>query len=91
MEQIIDVITGKEYVVLVVTPTIIDNYFSMCKRSSLSDFTLLIFDEYHHAKKEHPYNEIIKKYLEAKAAGDITVPQVSIWCSNQILSYCCWS
>ena len=70
--------SGKEYVVLVVTPAIIGNYFSMSKNASVSDFTLLIFDEYHHAKKDHPYNELIRKCLQARSDGTSKfIPQVN--------------
>ncbi|XP_067950025.1 ATP-dependent RNA helicase DHX58-like isoform X2 [Watersipora subatra] len=65
-EQLVKVITEDRYVVLVVTPAIILNYFCMHKEASLSQFSLFIFDEYHRATKDSPYNALISKYLEIK-------------------------
>ena len=36
------------------------------RRVTLTDFSLLIFDECHHTNKEHPYNEIMLTYLGIK-------------------------
>ena len=78
-EQVKQIIKGDDFAVLVVTPAIIGNYFAMCAEASLSDFTLLIFDEYHHAKKDHPYNDLIRRCLDsARDSGALVkLPQVS--------------
>ena len=36
------------------------------KRVELKDISLLVFDECHHAHKDHPYNNIMEKYLVLK-------------------------
>ena len=36
------------------------------ERVQLSDISLLLFDECHHAHKEHAYNRIMEKYLALK-------------------------
>ena len=35
-------------------------------RCSITDFSLLIFDECHHTQKGHPYNDIMSEYLAVK-------------------------
>ena len=78
-EQVKQIIKGDDFAVLVVTPAIIGNYFAMCAEASLSDFTLLIFDEYHHAKKDHPYNDLIRRCLGSarESESPVNLPQVS--------------
>ena len=48
------------------------------ERVELKDITLLLFDECHHAHKEHPYNSIMAKYLalKAQAGHQHSLPQV---------------
>ena len=48
------------------------------ERVDLSDITLLLFDECHHADKEHSYNRIMEKYLALKsqAGTQHSLPQV---------------
>ena len=48
------------------------------ERVDLSDITLLLFDECHHADKEHSYNRIMEKYLALKfqAGRQHSLPQV---------------
>ncbi|XP_067948463.1 ATP-dependent RNA helicase DHX58-like isoform X1 [Watersipora subatra] len=75
-EMVADLIKGTSYVMLVVTPAILDNYFSTSQQASLSDFTLLLFDEMHHTKKAHNYNLILHKYLTALHQGEATLPQL---------------
>ena len=58
-------IKGDNFHILVVTPDIINNYFQASREASLSDFTLLIFDEVHHTKKKHAYNRLLLKYWRA--------------------------
>ena len=36
------------------------------KELSISHFSLLVFDECHHTTKEHPYNEIMRWYMQRK-------------------------
>ena len=36
------------------------------KHVSISQFSLLVFDECHHTTKEHPYNEIMRWYMTKK-------------------------
>lgn len=77
-------IKDDDYCILVVTPDIIKNYFLLSREASLSDFTLLIFDETHHAAKKHSYNRILNMYRKAKLERDssgelssLCVPQVN--------------
>lgn len=48
------------------------------ERVELKDISLLLFDECHHAHKEHPYNGIMVKYLalKAQAGHQHQLPQV---------------
>ena len=46
------------------------------KRVSISDITLLIFDECHNARKNNPYAEIMERYLKIKLEATGRVPQV---------------
>ena len=48
------------------------------ERVDLSDITLLLFDECHHADKEHSYNKIMEKYLALKSqpGNQHSLPQV---------------
>ncbi|XP_067948623.1 ATP-dependent RNA helicase DHX58-like isoform X1 [Watersipora subatra] len=78
-EEMRELMVGVEYAVLVVTPAMVVNYFDWYPDASVTDFTLLIFDEFHHAKKDHPYNKIIEKCVKAKHAltngdGRVTKP-----------------
>lgn len=63
--QVKQLVKEDEYKVLVVTPAILNNYFEACRDASISDFTLLIFDECHHAKEGHPYNVLLERYHRA--------------------------
>lgn len=48
------------------------------ERVELKDISLLLFDECHHAHKEHPYNNIMETYLalKAQAGHQHRLPQV---------------
>ena len=48
------------------------------ERVELKDISLLLFDECHHAHKEHPYNNIMEKYLalQAQPGYQHSLPQV---------------
>ena len=66
-------IKSDKFYIFVVTPDIIKNYFHSSREASMSDFTLLIFDEVHHTKKKHTYNYLLKMYRTAV----LNKPQVS--------------
>lgn len=47
--------------------------------TSLQHFSLIVFDECHHATKKHMYNEILSRYLDLKMVDptdDSQLPQV---------------
>jgi len=72
-----------ENLVIVVTPAIVSNYFKTSREASLFDFSLLVFDEFHHATKKHDYNWLIKRYVQALNGGDPelhddSLPQVNL-------------
>ena len=48
------------------------------ERVELKEISLLLFDECHHAHKEHPYNNIMEKYLalQAQPGYQHSLPQV---------------
>lgn len=76
MSQLKEMIKSDEFLVLVVTPAILNNYFEASSEASIGDFTLLIFDECHHAKEAHPYNTLLEHYYKAKGSSGV-LPQVS--------------
>ena len=49
-------------------------------RVALSDISLLIFDECHHAQKEHPYNSVMEQYitLRLQQGSQHELPQVKL-------------
>jgi ATP-dependent RNA helicase DDX58 len=60
------------------TPQILVDAIKM-NSVSLSQFTLLLFDECHHANKDEPYNVIMGLYLDEKLSGNTTnLPQVRV-------------
>lgn len=75
-EMVKDMIKGWQHWILVMTPAIIDNYFNTSRDASISDFTLIIFDEMHHTKKKHYYNSVINKYWQAVDENEHCLPQV---------------
>ncbi|KAL9989319.1 hypothetical protein ACROYT_G003856 [Oculina patagonica] len=71
----------KNHKVVVMTAQILVNALnskSEKERVQLSDISLLLFDECHHADKEHSYNRIMERYLALKkqAGKQHRLPQV---------------
>ncbi|KFQ63487.1 putative ATP-dependent RNA helicase DDX58, partial [Pelecanus crispus] len=52
--------------IIVLTPQILVNSFEEGILTSLSIFTLMIFDECHNTTGNHPYNVLMTRYLEQK-------------------------
>ena len=46
------------------------------EKVKFSQFSLMVFDECHHARKSHPYAELMKMYLERKMEGKFCLLQV---------------
>lgn len=67
----------EDHHVFFLTPQILLNNIHN-KRISLSDVTLLIFDECHHTRKREPYNNVMKQYLTMKRK-EKKVPQVPVF------------
>lgn len=67
----------EDHHVFFLTPQILLNNIHN-KRISLSDVTLLIFDECHHTRKREPYNNVMKQYLTMKRK-EKKVPQVAVF------------
>ncbi|VDK86678.1 unnamed protein product [Onchocerca ochengi] len=76
--------TIKAYDVIIITPQLIVNLLKTCDEGSLpfslSSFSLMFFDEAHHADGNHPYNVIMNDYHDMKYSGEIPdgkrLPQV---------------
>ncbi|WAR17402.1 DDX58-like protein [Mya arenaria] len=65
--------------IFVVTAQILVNALKPGKIESLKEFSLIVFDECHHSKKQHMYNEIMSKYLDLKIKCDLSgsdLPQI---------------
>ena len=60
------------------TPQILLNNLDRNSDSSLASFSLLIFDECHHTKKDDPYNKVMRRYLQGKFENVPQLPQVVI-------------
>ncbi|XP_059177111.1 antiviral innate immune response receptor RIG-I-like isoform X2 [Physella acuta] len=58
----------KDNNVIVMTPMILQNNIKN-KHFRLSKFTLLVFDECHHTRKDEPYNEVMFSYISIKVRG----------------------
>ncbi|XP_067939939.1 ATP-dependent RNA helicase DHX58-like [Watersipora subatra] len=79
METLKNLLTEKEYAVIVATPQIILNYFYAFERSTMRDFTLIIFDECHNARGNDPYNKLLEEYMKERAEnpdGASKLPQL---------------
>lgn len=88
--------------IIVLTPQILVNTIEQGILSSLSIFTLMIFDECHNTTGNHPYNVLMTRYLEQKFDSSANqLPQVRpsllvvetlkknvLQCSQQILKSC---
>ncbi|XP_041042306.1 probable ATP-dependent RNA helicase DDX58 isoform X2 [Carcharodon carcharias] len=63
--------------IIVLTPQILLNCLKDGRIASLSLFTLLIFDECHNTTKNHPYNVLMKRYLDVKLGTRTSIlPQI---------------
>ncbi|KFP91126.1 putative ATP-dependent RNA helicase DDX58, partial [Apaloderma vittatum] len=63
--------------IVVLTPQILVNSIEKGSLSSLSIFTLMIFDECHNTTGNHPYNVLMARYLEQKFDSSANqLPQV---------------
>ncbi|XP_078354158.1 ATP-dependent RNA helicase DHX58-like isoform X2 [Oculina patagonica] len=63
-EKVLDEIIQENDVIVLTAQILVDALKS--KRVSISDFSLIIFDECHHTDKGHPYNDIMLRYLEMR-------------------------
>ncbi|NXO74424.1 DDX58 helicase, partial [Phainopepla nitens] len=63
--------------IIVLTPQILVNSMEKGIISSLSIFTLMIFDECHNTTGNHPYNVLMTRYLDQKFASSANqLPQI---------------
>ena len=77
MDEIQHRVRGDEFPVLVVTAAIIDLYLQYSKDASISEFSLMVFDECHHARGNEPYNRLLRHYWKSlRSNPDAAVPQV---------------
>ena len=83
--------------IFVLTPQIlVDALTANEAQIEMSTFSLLIFDECHHADKGHPYNKVMALYLDKKLEPGSILPQVQFivdTCllaihTNYIISHC---
>lgn len=88
--------------IIVLTPQILVNSMEKGILSSLSIFTLMIFDECHNTTGNHPYNVLMARYLDQKFDSSANqLPQVRpspsvvdtleesvLQCSQQSLAFC---
>uniref|UniRef100_A0A0B7AGU6 RNA helicase n=1 Tax=Arion vulgaris TaxID=1028688 RepID=A0A0B7AGU6_9EUPU len=72
--------------IVVMTPMILVNHLTRKLLPNLGEFSMLIFDECHHTRKDEPYNTLMKSYIKSKqeicdanSRGknlNITLPQI---------------
>ncbi|XP_067839659.1 antiviral innate immune response receptor RIG-I-like isoform X3 [Heptranchias perlo] len=63
--------------IVILTPQILLNCLKDGRIPSFSVFSLLIFDECHNTVKNHPYNVLMKRYLDSKlGTRPDTLPQI---------------
>ena len=79
--------------IIVMTAQILVNALNSKTREEsvkLDDISLLLFDECHHAHKEHSYNRIMERYLALKsqAGRQHNLPQVQLDLNNTF--YICY-
>ncbi|XP_072042578.1 uncharacterized protein [Amphiura filiformis] len=67
-EQLRAVFFEPDYAVVMVTAQILVNALRKTPMPDLhlQDISLIIFDECHHTTQDHPYNEVMKRYLKEK-------------------------
>ena len=62
--------------ILCFTPQILLNSLESGNISSLSKFSLLVFDECHHTKGDAPNARLARRYLQEKSKSNVKLPQV---------------
>ncbi|XP_052286216.1 antiviral innate immune response receptor RIG-I-like isoform X1 [Dreissena polymorpha] len=62
--------------ILCFTPQILLNSLESGNISSLSKFSLLVFDECHHTKGDAPYARLARRYLQEKSKSNVKLPQI---------------
>ncbi|ESN97093.1 hypothetical protein HELRODRAFT_114400 [Helobdella robusta] len=64
------------YDIFIITPQILENSLRE-DRNFMAQLTLMIFDECHHAKKDHPYNAVMTRYHDIRDSDrDADLPQI---------------
>lgn len=73
--------------VIVMTPRILENHLIRNGQEQLDMFSMLVFDECHHTRKDEPYNMLMRYYLKRKnirnarnigEQSNVKLPQVHI-------------
>ena len=78
--------------ILVVTAKVLHNTLKQKEIDSIQKFSLIVFDECHHTQSDHPYNEIMHLYLDAKLNGVPveSLPQVDHNAARCLETLCLW-
>lgn len=67
----------EKYNVIVCTPQLLVNALMSPDNVTLSELSLLVFDECHRTYEDTPYNKIMQLYLDLKLErGDVPLPQI---------------